>query len=399
MGATAPALAPPATPPATAVATGGAGGRHQSVDIIRGLACVLMAIDHVRVYSGVPAGGPTPGVFFTRWVTHFVAPTFALLAGTSAYLLGRRLGDTGKLARFLVSRGALLVVLEMSFIRWSWAFHVNYAEFNLAGVIWMLGWCMILLGAMVRLRPVVVGWIGVGIVLFQQVFALVPRALPEGMRGGFSYFWEFIYSSGFDAWPGIAILYVIVPWIGVMAAGYGFGLVLERPDVSRRRTLYRLGTVLTVVFLLAGSAFASRAGDGAPPFWVRLLNQQKYPASQLFLMMTLGPMILLMPWAERARGPVARVLETFGRVPMFYYLAHILVIHSLSVLAMMVFTGGAFNSDWYSAAPYTGVPGIFRWSLSQLYLVYAVAMAALLPLCVWYARAKRDRPAWWMRYI
>src|SRR5688572_1930595 len=149
--------------------------RIQSVDILRGLVMVLMAIDHVRVYSGVPAGGPEAGVFFTRWITHFCAPGFAFLAGTSAFLYGIKIADQAKLARYLVTRGLMLVVLELTAIRFFWAFNVNYAEFVLAGVIWMLGWCMVLLAALTWLRPKVVGIIGVTIILVQQLFGFVPN--------------------------------------------------------------------------------------------------------------------------------------------------------------------------------------------------------------------------------
>src|SRR5688500_18076922 len=133
--------------------------RLTSIDVLRGVVMILMAIDHVRVFSGLPAGGPTPGIFFTRWITHFAAPVFVFLAGTGAFLHGRKLGDTGALARYLVTRGLMLVVLELTLIRFSWTFNVSYADFVLAGVIWMLGWCMVLLAALVRLSPRTVGWL------------------------------------------------------------------------------------------------------------------------------------------------------------------------------------------------------------------------------------------------
>src|SRR5258705_8325286 len=119
--------------------------RVASIDLIRGAVMVLMAIDHVRVYPGLPAGGPTPGIFFTRWVTHFCAPAFVFLAGTGAFLHGRKLGDKRALARYLVTRGLILVFLELTVIRFAWTFNLDYSHFVLAGVIWMLGWCMVLL--------------------------------------------------------------------------------------------------------------------------------------------------------------------------------------------------------------------------------------------------------------
>ena len=141
------------TPPTASEIGPIASHRLRSLDIIRGAVMILMAIDHVRVYSGIPAGGPTAGVFFTRWVTHFCAPAFVFFAGTAAFLHGRKIADTGTLSRYLVIRGLLLVLLELTVIRFSWTFNVDYSQFVLAGVIWMLGWCMVLLAALVSLKP------------------------------------------------------------------------------------------------------------------------------------------------------------------------------------------------------------------------------------------------------
>lgn len=408
MSATAPAMAPPAAPPKAAPAAASGGNRLRSVDIVRGLACVLMAIDHVRVYSGIPAGGPTPGVFFTRWVTHFVAPAFALFAGTAAFFLGRKLGDPSRLARFLVTRGLLLVVMEVTLIRLFWTFGVDYSTFVLAGVIWMLGWCMVILAAFVRMPAARVGWIGVGIVALQQLFALMPRLVPGAARTPFGWFWEFVYTSGHDQMPGVSVLYVIVPWIGVMMAGYGLGPILLWGDDRRRRALLRMGLGFTTLFLVLATAslFVHGGGDGeaggeggAPPLFVRLLNQQKYPASQLFLLMTLGPMIALLPWAERARGFVADTLNMFGRVPMFYYLVHIPTIHVAAVITMRL-RGATGVAEWYATAPYATVPPDQRWSLGLLYLVYAIVLAVVLyPACRWYARYKATHRDRWLTYI
>jgi uncharacterized membrane protein len=362
---------------------------------------VLMAIDHVRVYAGVPAGGPTPGVFFTRWVTHFCAPAFVFFAGTGAFLHGRKLGDRGGLARYLVTRGLLLVALELTLIRSSWTFAVGgYGDFTLAGVIWMLGWCMVLLAALVALSPRTVGLLGVGIILFQPLFALVPRALPEPVRGAFGLVWEFVYPSGLGTFPGVSVLYSLVPWIGVMAAGYGFGLVLLREERERRRFCLRVGLGATALFLLiaGGVALFGPAQEGAPPVWLRVLNQQKYPASQLFLMMTLGPTIALLPLAEGARGWLADAFVTFGRVPMFYYLLHIPLIHASALLVGLI-REGAVHPEWYATAPYAAVPEASRWSLALLYLVFAVDVALLYLPCRWYARLKSRAASRWLRFV
>ena len=376
--------------------------RVTSIDVVRGVVMILMAIDHVRVYSGVPAGGPDPGVFFTRWITHFVAPAFAFFAGTSAFFHGRKLGDTRALARFLLSRGLVLVALELTLIRFTWTFNLDYAHFMLAGVIWMLGWCMVLLAGLVRFSPRTVGITGLAIVFLQQVLHFVPRVLPAGVRNAIGPVWEFIYPAGLPRFSWIAILYVLVPWIGVMATGYGFGLILLRDEASRRRLCLRIGLSAIALFLVVGGAVALFAPTGpeSPPLLFRLLGQQKYPASQLFLLMTLGPTIALLPVAERAKGRIANVLATFGRVPMAYYLMHIPAIH-LAALAVMYLRYGTVSASWYASAPFASVPDDKRWSLGLLYLVFALVVTLLYFPCRWYARVKADptRKAWWMSYI
>lgn len=372
--------------------------RLNSLDIARGLVCVLMAIDHVRVYSGVPAGGPTAGVFFTRWVTHFVAPAFCFLAGTGAFLYGRKVGDLRVLSRFLLTRGALLVLLELTVIRFTWTFNLDYSSFVLAGVIWMLGWCMVLMSILVRLRPATVGWTGVGIMALQQLFGVPIRFLPESIRGAVGVVWEFIYPAGQEAWSGMAILYVIVPWVGVMAAGYGFGLIVQRDAAERRKFCVRVGAASTLAFVVLGAiAVSLGSAENGAPFVFRLLGQQKYPPSQLFLLMTLGPLLLFLPVAERMRGTAANALATFGRVPMFYYLLHIPLIH-VSALLVNVIRSGATHQEWYGTAPFTSVPPDQRWSLGLLYLVFAIVILLLYPACRWFAEVKR-RGGGWLRYV
>lgn len=384
-------------------------GRIASLDIMRGVIMILMAIDHVRVYSGLPAGGDTAGIFFTRWVTHFCAPGFVFFAGTAAFLHGRKLGDQRALARYLVTRGLMLVLLELTVIRFSWTFNVNYADFVLAGVIWMLGWCMVMLAALVRLSPRTVGWLGIGIVALQQLFHFLPRALPVAIRNPVGRVYEFIYPAGLEGMPGIAVLYVLVPWIGVMAAGYGFGAIMMREPAERRSLCLRIGLSATALFLVAGSALVALqgspppdAGGGAsgdgPPALFRLLNQQKYPASQLFLLMTLGPMIALLPFAERVRGWFAGALATVGRVPLFYYILHIPLIHISALIVNVVRTGSA-HGEWYAQAPFASVPPAEQWTLPLLYLVFAVDVAILYVACRWYAGVKARNPGGWLRYI
>jgi len=374
-------------------------GRIDSLDLVRGLVMVLMAIDHVRVYSGVPAGGPTVGVFLTRWVTHFCAPAFVFFAGTAAYLKGRKLGRV-ELARYLVTRGLLLILLELTIIRASWTFTLDYSQFLLAGVIWMLGWCMVLLAGLIWLPTRVLGIVGLLIIVGQSAFGAFGGALPQVLHP----LWEFIYPVGAEvrlgaSGPSVTVLYTIVPWIGVMAAGYAFGTVMTNPD-AKQQWCVRVGFAATLLFvLLAGLMVAMQgASPDSPPLWMRMLNQRKYPASPLFLLMTLGPMIALIPFAEQARGWFARVLTTFGRVPMFYYLLHIPIIHALSLVAWYL-RDGATHAERFVTAPYVSIPPDQRWGLGLLYVVWLLAVAILYPLCRWYARVRAEHPDGWLRYV
>jgi uncharacterized membrane protein len=398
-----------APPGATAVRQ-----RLVSIDIVRGAVMVLMAIDHVRVYSGIPAGGPTAGIFFTRWITHFCAPAFVFLAGTGAYLHGRAAGPsrasgspratsrggTLALARYLVTRGLMLVLLELTVIRASWTFSVDYSQFILAGVIWMLGWCMILLAGLIWLPTWAIGVFGLVVIFAQNVMGILASSMPQST----GWIWQFLYLGGEvqlgQNGPTVSVLYSIVPWIGVMAAGYAFGTVMTREPDERRRICLRIGLSATALFLVLGGlvVYLNPAPANAPPALFRLLNQNKYPASQLFLLMTLGPTIALLPLAERARGWFADVLTVFGRVPMFYYLLHIPVIH-IAALVVTFLREGSLHPERYAFAPYASVPPEHRWSLPLLYLVFAIVIAALYFPCRWFAGVKARRREGWLRYV
>jgi uncharacterized membrane protein len=377
-------------------------GRVRSVDILRGAVMVLMAIDHVRVYSGIPAGGPTPGIFFTRWVTHFCVPAFVFLAGTSAFLYGSKLNDKRSLSRYLFTRGIFLVILELTYLRFCWTFNFDYASFTLAGVIWMLGWCMVLMSLLVRLNVKTIGIVGLIIIFFQQVFGLVGHILPSGLQHYFGWFWEFIYPADLQSLPGIAILYVLVPWIGVMMVGYGFGMILSSGDAAKRRkTCLWIGLSAIIIFLVCGSLMImlDKTYKGDMPFLFRLLAQKKYPASQLYLLMTLGPMIALVPYAEKARGWFADVLTTFGRVPLFYYLLHIPLIHIAALITNLIREGNV-HQDRYGSAPFVELPEAQHWPLWLLYLVYFIVLVILYITCRWYANYKMGHPEKkWLKYV
>jgi len=393
------------------VASTKAAARLVSLDVVRGAVMVLMAIDHVRVYSGLPAGGPTAGIFFTRWITHFCAPAFVFLAGTAAFLHGRRLDDAGRLARYLVTRGAVLVLLELTVIRVAWTFNVDFAHYILAGVIWMLGWCMILLAALVWFPAAAVGIAGVIVIAAHNVVDLAPPARLQTLHP--SWIWQLLYFGGVfqvgggDDAPAVAVLYSIVPWIGVMAAGYGFGTILTREPAKRRRLCLMIGLSAIALFLVfrgldlyGDPRHWSTAPASVPPALFRFLNTTKYPASLLFLLMTLGPVIALLPLAERARGAAGGVLATFGRVPMFYYLLHIPVIHA-AALVVSYAREGRVNAWLFANHPMMNPPPPpgYTWSLPLLYVVFVVVIALLYFPCRWFARVKSRRRDGWLAYI
>jgi uncharacterized membrane protein len=375
---------------------------------------VLMALDHVRVYSGLPAGGPTPGIFFTRWVTHFCAPAFIFLAGTSAFFHGRRHPD---LVRFLVTRGAWLVLLELTVLRVSWTFNLAFARYEMAGVLWAIGWCMILLAILIRLPLAVVGGIGLAIIAGHNLLdSLMPALVPSLGNDFGSGLWKVLY-VGFYAGPirfgpegpSLIVLYSIVPWVGVMAVGYAFGAVLTLEPARRDPICRAIGLGAIALFLLLRGLdlygdprpWKATGPDGAHmPGLLAFLNTTKYPASLDFLLMTLGPTIAVIPMLERVRGTLARWITVFGRVPFFYYVLHIPLIHALALGVSLVRQGAVV--PWLFADHPMGNPPPpegYVWSLALLYAVWIAAVVALYLPCRWYAEIKARRKDWWLGYL
>ena len=381
--------------------------RLASVDLLRGLVMVIMALDHVRDFFTELRFNPTDlsrttlPLFFTRWITHFCAPTFVFLAGTGAFLQGGRGKSRSELARFLVTRGLWLVVLELTVVRLGWAFDLTYAGFFWVQVIWVIGVSMVVLAGLVYLPLPVIAAFGLVMITTHNLFDGVT---PESL-GGWGPLWTVLHLQRPVALPGggaLFVVYPLVPWIGVMAAGYAFGSLLLRPTEERRRLLLRLGLALTAAFIVLRAV--NIYGDPRP--WtpqptgvltlLSFLDTTKYPPSLAFLLMTLGPAIASLAWFGRLSGPVARFLIVFGRVPLFFYVLHIFVIHG-AVLALGMMAG-------FPAAAFLGptflnpVPG-WGYGLPAVYAIWAVIVLALYPVCRWYAalRARRHDP--WLSYL
>jgi uncharacterized membrane protein len=391
--------------------------RIASIDLIRGAVMILMAIDHVRVYSGLPAGGPTPGIFFTRWITHYCAPAFIFLAGTSIFLYSRKHAGV---SRFLLVRGAWLIFLELTYLRVAWTFNFDFAHYELAGVIWVIGWCMILMAGFVKLPLSVVGTLGVFIIAAHNLMDSKMGALLQGLdENKYSGLWKIFYVGFFAGpiqfgpnGPYLTVLYSIIPWIGVMAAGFAFGKILTCEPAQRKRLCLTIGLAAIALFLvLRGfnlygdprpwhAALQGRNGLPPMPAWLSFLNTTKYPASLCFLLMTLGPIIALLPLLEGARGALARRITIFGRVPFFYYMLHIPLIHAIALVVSKIRLGVV--SPWLFTNHPMGNPEPpegYVWSLGLLYLVWGIAIVLLYFACRWFADLKATRNDWWLEYL
>ena len=390
--------------------------RIQAVDILRGLVMVLMAIDHTRdyIHSGAMAFQPedltrtTPAIFLTRWITHFCAPAFMFCAGIGAFLRLERGGTRADLSRFLATRGLWLIVLEFTLVRASFFFDLTFNPLFLL-VLWALGWSMIALALLVYLPS--------RVLLALSIAMIALHNLLDGVQatsfGAFAWAWQILHQQGLwlpvEGGPAIIVAYPLVPWIGVMAAGFCFGEVYRLPPERRRRLLPRLGLALTAAFVLLRAL--NLYGDPRPwaaqdrPLYTLLsfLNTTKYPASLLFLLMTLAPAIVFLGLVDGMRRGDRDPILVFGRVPLFYFVLHIPLIHLLAVGLTALRYGGGAPFVWL-APPTLGTPrelfpADYGWDLWVVYAVWAVALVLAYPLCRWFAERKRRRRAWWLSYF
>ncbi len=388
--------------------------RLESIDLMRGLVMVLMALDHTRdFFSGAmfdPAdlSQTSVALYITRWITHICAPTFVFLAGTSAYLSTLRRNRTDyQLARYLFFRGLLLIVLELTLVRFVWMFNWNY-HFVLMQVIWVLGWSMVVLAGLVFLPR----W---AIALFALVMIAghnLSDAVRPGDLGVWSWLWTILHVPGsIEYLPGyfIFVAYPLIPWIGVMAAGYFIGPVFLQTKRHREATLLTLGFVCVVAFLFL--RLNNIYGDPRP--WLpqkdslftffAVLNCEKYPPSLLYLLITLGLMFFLLTLFEWNRlHRFGRPLIIFGRVPLFFYIIHFFLVHS-AALAVAWFRG--LPTDWlfqgFGLPPFTVLRGPESgYDLATVYGVVIALLVILYPICYAYAQLKqRHREIRWLSYL
>jgi uncharacterized membrane protein len=391
--------------------------RIGSVDQLRGLVMILMALDHTRDYfSGLPFSpedmSKTYGaLFFTRVITHVCAPVFFLLAGAGAYLSVARGKSLPQVSRFFWTRGLWLIFLELTVLRFAWNF--AFASVPFVQVIWALGWSMVAMALIVRLPIRCIAGLGVAIMLFHNLLdPIAPAAL-----GRFSGLWVVLHTPGLvSITPQMKFFvgYPLIPWIGVMAAGYALGALLERQD--RRKWLLQLGVALTLAFFVLRTLNLYGNGDaGISSFhsssvgpWklqpsltltvIAFFNTLKYPPSLDYLLMTLGPALIVLACldgvtAERGLG---QILLVYGRVPLFYYILHIFLIHALAI-----FVGFLFHQPvswlWYGLEPR---PAGYGHSLPFVYLMWFIVLLILYLPCKSYMAFKSRHRDWgWLSYL
>lgn len=377
---------------------------------MRGLIIVIMALDHSRDFFGNFAARPTDlstttlALFFTRWVTHICAPVFFLLTGTAAWLTLGRMGKSA-LTRYLVSRGLWLIFLELVVMRFALQFNFDY-HVTILTVLWGLGWAMIVLAGLIWLPLWAIAAFGVLLVVGHNALDSVHAA----SLGAFRPLWMLLHQLGivFDnARSLVLVSYVLIPWVGVTALGYVLGTSYGWDSEARRRLLSWLGAALIAGFVIL--RLANGYGDPFPwspqktPLWtlVSFLNTSKYPPSLLFLLMTLGPALLLLrAFDSRVPAPLRPVL-TFGKVPLFFYVLHFYLIHLLAVAASWLRYGRVrevFESPDIAHFPFSAPPG-WDLGLPMVYAVWIVVVVSLYPLCRWYAGVRRRRHDWWLSYL
>ena len=397
-----------------------AGNRIQSIDILRGLIMIIMALDHIRDFfykinlktAGAAATGPTdlettyPALFFTRWITHFCAPIFVFLAGCSIYLMCRN-KTKKEISLFLIKRGCWLVIVELVIITLGWTFNPLYNLFILQ-VIWAIGISMILLGLLIHLPFKIIFLLGF-VIVFGHNLIDYP-SISAGLKG--SALADFLYFSNFSLHtyaPNhfIIIIYSFIPWTGVMLLGYCFGK-LYGPAIDparRRKRLLQMGFGLLLLFVVLrlvnmyGDPVAWSVQARGPVYtFLSFLNINKYPPSLLFLCVTIGTGMIFLAMIEKVQNRFTNILNIYGRVPMFYYILHFYIIHILVVIVF--YLQGFTTKDIVTPnTPFLFRPPAFGFNLWGVYAVWAFVVILLYPLCKKYNRYKSTHNKWWLSYL
>lgn len=387
--------------------------RIASIDIMRGIVMVIMALDHTRDYYHVDASlfdptdlsRTTPILFFTRLITHYCAPTFVFLSGISAYI-SRQRRTTAELSRFLLTRGLWLIFLEFTVVRFGLVFNLYY-DFIIFQVIWVIGASMVVLAALIYLPQKYILITGLVLVFGHNVFDLIRLAPTD--RGFVT--WTILRQAGIisitqDSFFNVA--YPLLPWLGIMLTGYGMGRLYDKHTDSekRRRRLLYCGIAAMVLFIIL--RFPNLYGDAN--HWspqknflfsvMSFLNVTKYPVSLLYTLMTLGPVLLILAAMEKIKNSKFEPFRIIGRVPMFYYILHFYLIHISSLIAYLITTGKSWSDiDFHIAKGFGGLPPGSGYALEWVYIAWILIVLSLYPLCHWYHQYKSSHNHWWLGYL
>jgi uncharacterized membrane protein len=353
--------------------------RVQSVDALRGLIMIVMALDHVRdfFHSAAQSYQPddlartTAAIFFTRWITHFCAPVFMFTAGLGAYFLLHSGRTKAQVSRFLVTRGWWLMFLDVTAVRFAMTLGAGPLIIN---VLWGLGCAMIVLAALIYLPIPVVGALSVAVIALHN--AADSISLPG------------IHQLGVFEIHGVTVIlsYTLIPWFAVMAAGFAFGGTFTQ----HKRWIAPMGLSLTLAFLLLRTI--NVYGDPTP--WTHgllsFLRVNKYPPSLDFLLMTLGPALMILAWFDKMQFAPRNPLIVFGRVPLFYFLGHLFVAHALVIL---------LARSWSANPILRQAPPGYGYGLGGVYLIWVAVVATMYPACLWFGGVKQRRRDWRLSYL
>jgi len=373
---------------------------------------IIMALDHVRDYFHADASLYRPNdlskasaaLFLTRWITNFCAPVFMFLSGTSAFLVGERKGKKA-LSIFLLTRGIWLILLELVVSNFLLTFNIELPILFFL-VLWVFGASMIVLSALIHLPKTVI--LIVGLILVFAHNLLDGISVPGNNFKSFA--WSLLHApGGFTFGPKMVIVgYPLLPWLGVMTLGYWFGNFCTRQyEASERKRIFVwIGSSTILLFIIL--RFINGYGDLL--HWSKMpstlltifsfVNTLKYPPSLLFILMTLGPAILFLAYTENVNSRISQIISVYGRVPLFYYLMHFLILHLMAMIAAQLTGFG-----WYAMVldqPVTDEPKLkgYGFSLGVTYLFWISVVVILYPLCKWYDRYKQShKEKWWLSYL
>lgn len=380
--------------------------RIDSIDILRGIIMVIMALDHARDFFMVQRFAPTDlskastALFLTRFLTHFCAPTFVFLAGTSAFLYLSRNKTKKQASVYLLTRGLWLVFLELTVIGFGWSFSTDY-HFLFVQVIWALGISMIILAGLIYLPLPAIAAFGLVMIFGHNMLDAVNPA-NFGKAGGL--IWQFLHVQSLAVFSPnlkVFILYPLIPWIGVMATGYCFGTVFKLESAHRIRVIYTIGLLAIVLFIIIRSIniYGDTNTWTEQPTILRtalsFINVQKYPPSLDYLLITLGISLCALATLEHVQNRFTNIMLVFGRVPLFYYLLHLYLLHGASQIAQ-AFLLPKGPPKGAESLPGPAVGGA---SLLGVYGIWLLAVFILYFPCRWYMQYKARHKHWWLSYL